>query len=402
MEYKKWSLEKKLEIGSFSEETGVVDACRKHSVRTGTFYSWKKKHESPGEAGLKGTYNTKSKEHKQAEEENRILRKLPSNRDIELEIQRELFKKTVWDVRSKKDLVNAIYTKYKISKTAIINMVGMVHSSYYRTPSFGKKGNKPSALTYHKSKGWVHQDAVLASVKAILSHEFIDCGYRLMNSYLQKDGYLINHKKLYRIMSEQGLLKLENRINRSGSGRKFVKFRKVNTARPFECLEMDIKMVWIPSVGKNGYLLSIIDVHTRVILKDYFSFSIKQDTVIAFLSDLFLGLQYPGNVVIRSDNGSQFIANSVREYLGLIGVQQEFTHVATPEENAHIEAYHGILKKEVFQRVDYRTFGEIEQILKRYVIFYTNTMLHGLLGRITPMEKWNQDKHLILMKNLTA
>jgi putative transposase len=165
---------------------------------------------------------------------------------------------------------------------------------------------------------------------------------------------------------------------------------------------MDIKMVWMTSVGKNAYLLSIIDVHTRIILKDYFSFSIKQDKVIAFLSDLFLGLQYPENVVIRSDNGSQFIANSVREYLGLIGVQQEFTHVATPEENAHIEAYHGILKKEIFQRVDYRTFGEIEQILKRYVIFYNNTRLHGLLGRITPMEKWNQDKHLILMKKLTA
>ncbi|WP_347753071.1 integrase core domain-containing protein, partial [Flavobacterium sp. T-16] len=112
--------------------------------------------------------------------------------------------------------------------------------------------------------------------------------------------------------------------------------------------------------------------------------------------------QYPESVVIRSDNGSQFIAKSVREYLGLIGVQQEFTHVATPEENAHIEAYHGILKKEVFQRVDYRTFGEIELILKRYVIFYNNTRLHGLLGHITPIEKWNQDKHLILMKKLTA
>jgi len=139
-------------------------------------------------------------------------------------------------------------------------------------------------------------------------------------------------------MSEQGVLKLENRIKRSGSGRKFVKFRKVNTTRPFECLEMDIKMAWIPSVGKNGYLLSIIDVHTRIVLKDYFSFSIKQDTVIAFLSHLCLGLQHPENVFIRRDNGSQFTANSVREYLGLIGVQQEFTSVATPEENAHIEA----------------------------------------------------------------
>jgi putative transposase len=203
-------------------------------------------------------------------------------------------------------------------------------------------------------------------------------------------------------MKEAGLLKLENRINRSGSGRKFLKFRKINTSRPLECLEMDIKMVWIPSVGKNAYLLSIIDVHTCIILKDYFSFSIKQDKVIAFLSDLFLGLQYPENVVIRSDNGSQFLANSVREYLGLIGIKQEFTYVATPEENPHIEAYHGILKKEIFQRVDYRTFGKIEQILKRYVIFYNKTSLHGLLGRIKPMEKWSQDKHLILMKKLTA
>lgn len=281
-------------------------------------------------------------------------------------------------------------------------MVGMVESSYYRVPSGGKKGNKPSKLTYHTTKGVVDQSTVMACVKGILEHEFIDCGYRLMCSYLKKDGYLINHKKLYRIMKQANMLKLENRINRSGSGRKFVKFRKVITSRPMECLEMDIKMIWIPSVGKNAYLLSIIDVYTRIILKDYFSFSIKQKHVIDLLSKMLEEYQYPENIVIRSDNGSQFIAKSVREYLGLIGVSQEFTHVATPEENAHVEAYHGILKKEVFQRFEYRTFGEIEQILKRYVVFYNNIRHHGRLGRITPMEKWNQEKHLILMKNRVA
>jgi len=79
-------------------------------------------------------------------------------------------------------------------------MVGMVESSYYRIPSNGKKGKTPSVLTYHKTKGYVSQEGVLASIKEVLSHEFIDCGYRLMSSYLKKDGYLINHKKLYRIM----------------------------------------------------------------------------------------------------------------------------------------------------------------------------------------------------------
>lgn len=295
-----------------------------------------------------------------------------------------------------------MYSKHKISKTKLINMVGMVHSSYYRKPTNGRKGNRPSKFTYHSKEGLVAQDDVIESVKSILNHPFIDCGYRLMTSYLKRNGYTINHKKLYRIMKEANLLKTQDRIDRSGSGRKFVKFRKVITTRPFECLEMDIKMVWISSAGKNAYLLSVIDVHTRRILTDLFSYSIKQKQVIGLLAELFMNYQYPDNIVIRSDNGSQFIAKNVREYLGLIGVSQEFTHIATPEENAHIEAYHGILKKEVFNRFEYRTFGEIEKILKEYVVFYNYERLHGLLGRITPMEKWNCDKHKILTKKLTA
>ena len=42
MKYKKWTLKEKLEILSASEELGVVEACRKYSVSSGTFYNWKK------------------------------------------------------------------------------------------------------------------------------------------------------------------------------------------------------------------------------------------------------------------------------------------------------------------------------------------------------------------------
>ena len=93
MKYKKWSLQEKLEILACSEELGIVETCRKYSLSTGTLYSWKKKHESQGEAGLKVTYDVRSKELKQALEENRILRKLLSNKEIDLEVQRELLKK---------------------------------------------------------------------------------------------------------------------------------------------------------------------------------------------------------------------------------------------------------------------------------------------------------------------
>ena len=179
-------------------------------------------------------------------------------------------------------------------------------------------------------------------------------------------------------MSEAGLLKPGNRIARSGSGRKFVKFRKVKTTYPMECLEMDIKMVWIPDKGKNAYLLSVIDVHTRRILEYLFAFSIKQQEVIDLLSTLFEQYGTSRQTIIRSDNGSQFIAVKVREYLSSIGVEQEFTHIATPEENAHIEAYHGILKRDVFDRFEYHNFGEIEQIIKRYVRFYNHDRIRYL------------------------
>lgn len=46
MKYKKWTLEQKLEILASSEAIGVVETCRKYSVSTGTFYSWKKKYEN--------------------------------------------------------------------------------------------------------------------------------------------------------------------------------------------------------------------------------------------------------------------------------------------------------------------------------------------------------------------
>jgi putative transposase len=101
MKYKKWTLDQKLEILSSGEEIGIAEACRKYSLSTGDFYSGRKKFEHKGEAGLKVTYDTKSKELKElkelkeAEEENRVLRKLLSDREIELEVQRELLKKSL-------------------------------------------------------------------------------------------------------------------------------------------------------------------------------------------------------------------------------------------------------------------------------------------------------------------
>ena len=53
MKYKKWTLDQKLEILSIADDIGIVEACRKYSVSTGTFYSWKKKFEHIGRSWFK-------------------------------------------------------------------------------------------------------------------------------------------------------------------------------------------------------------------------------------------------------------------------------------------------------------------------------------------------------------
>lgn len=66
-------------------------------------------------------------------------------------------------------------------------------------------------------------------------------------------------------------------------------------------------MVGIPSADKNAYRLSVVEVHTRRVLIDLFAFSIKHIQVTSLLFDLFMNHQYPNNVLIKSDNRSQFL-----------------------------------------------------------------------------------------------
>lgn len=70
-------------------------------------------------------------------------------------------------------------------------------------------------------------------------------------------------------------------------------------------------------------------------------------------------------------------------------VNQEFTHIATPEENAYIEAYHSIFEREVMQRFEFSSYYESSLTITPYNDFYNNCKLHGGIGYKTPQQKWD-------------
>ena len=91
--YKRWSKQEKLTILKAAEEEGVVSACRKHEVSTATFYHWKKVYDQHGEAGFQQDKPSSDQQYKKLEEENRRLKKLLVDKDLALEVQKELLKK---------------------------------------------------------------------------------------------------------------------------------------------------------------------------------------------------------------------------------------------------------------------------------------------------------------------
>lgn len=265
--------------------------------------------------------------------------------------------------------------------------LNLPRSIYYYKHKAGSPGAKPSTHTLRLDGSVVSNETVVEHIRSIISEPFNMYGYETVSVELkQTHSYIINKKKVYRLMDEHRLL-LGKVIKTTGK-RQFVQHRKINASKPMEHLCLDIKYVWVHGEKRFYYLLSIMDVYSRRILAWIFQKSIKKMDVI----NLFRTLNQQYNikdVYIRNDNGSQFIANDVKRYLQSVEARQEFTHIATPQENSYIEAFHSILQREVINRHIFESGYEAKITLVEYFQFYNAKRRHRKLGFITPLQKWN-------------
>jgi putative transposase len=277
--------------------------------------------------------------------------------------------------------------KPKIPLRDLCQWAVLPRSLYYYKPGVGPKGIKPSTHTPRQDGSLVANELVVDDIKTILSGDFVCYGYHKVTMELRQMDYIINPKKVYRLMDKNNLLL--GKVIKTQGKRQWVKHRKIEALKPLEYLCLDIKYVWIGGERRFYYLLTVIDVYTRRVMGWILQKSIKQMDVIRLLRKLDLEHSLKG-VNVRNDNGSQFIAHKVRFFLRSSEANQEFTHIATPEENAYIEAYHSILEREVIQRFEFSSYYDAILTITAYVEFYNNRRLHGGIGFKTPLFKWNE------------
>lgn len=271
-----------------------------------------------------------------------------------------------------------------------------LHKYYFKsTSSSNKRGAKASRNTLKMEEGkWVEKPNSEVVEKMKKNHNDPDLcyGYQRMTKELQINGYQINHKKVYRLMKVNDLLQDRKKT----SNKTFVKYRLVTPNGPLELLEMDIKFVWIESQGRHGYILTILDVFTRMVLGWHVGMSITQHTVKEVFSSVIIEQLQPHDMLakgitieIRNDNDPRFSAKSVQDFFKENYLNQVFTHPYTPQENGHVESFHAILGRSL----DRQYFETLEQAECHLVLFYekyNNTRLHGSIANLSPRTFWQQ------------
>jgi len=281
--------------------------------------------------------------------------------------------------------------RHRASSRDICHWLSMPRSSQYYKPSNEKRGRKPSECTV-KTNGEIvsNRSVVNTLIEEVYNQEFVRYGYQLSTEELQERGFVINEKKVYRLMKENGLLLdkiISGRVKRT-----WVKWRKIENARPMEHICMDIKYVYIHGSHKNAYLLAIIDVATRYVLGWSLKWSMKHTDVILCLHGALRGYTTE-SITLRTDNGSQFIAHGLQKYLIIQQITHEFTHVATPEENSYVESLFSCVDRDVIQAYEFDGLFHARDVFERYFNHHNIKRRRHALGRKSPLQYWNSDFH---------
>jgi len=206
-------------------------------------------------------------------------------------------------------------------------------------------------------------------------------GYRRVTVLLRREGWKVNRKRVHRSWKAEGLslpLRRPRRRRVGPVGEIVNKAEYPNHVWSYDFLEDRTER------GGKLRILAIIDEYTRECLSTRIAPSIPASTVLEVLEWLFLVRGIPKYV--RSDNGPEFIAKAVCQWLKESGCQTIFINPGSPWENGYIESFIDKLRDECLNREIFRNGKEARTIVEAWRQEYNNYRPHSSLGYLTPAE----------------
>jgi len=225
-----------------------------------------------------------------------------------------------------------------------------------------------------------------------LAEQYGRYGYRRITALLNRDGWHVSEKRVYRIWRREGLKVPQKQPKR---GRLWLNDGSCIRLRPLyrnHVWSYDFVMDRTRD-GKPFRMLCVIDEFTRECLAIKVERKLNSRIVLEVLSELFLTHGPPAH--IRSDNGPEFIATALREWLVRLNVKTLYIEPGSPWENGYCESFNSKLRDELLAREIFYTMREAKTLIEWWRIHYNTIRPHASLGYKPPAPKAVLPKELI-------
>jgi transposase InsO family protein len=212
-------------------------------------------------------------------------------------------------------------------------------------------------------------------------------GYRRITALLRREGWRVNHKRVERIWREAGLKVPKKQPRRGRIWLHDGSCVRHRPEYPDHVWAYDFVQVRTHD-GRPLRLLTIVDEYTRECLAIDVARRLNSEDVLERLAWLFATRGVPE--FLRSDNGSEFTALAVREWLAKVAVKTLYIEPGSPWENGYVESFNGKLRDELLNGEIFTTLLEAKVLIERWRQEYNTVRPHSALGYRPPApEAWS-------------
>ena len=224
-------------------------------------------------------------------------------------------------------------------------------------------------------------EAALTEAIVGLASQYGRYGYRRITALLRRDGWRVNHKRVERLWRREGLKAPRKQPKRGRLWLTDGSCVRLRPSWPHHVWAYDFVMLRTHE-GKAVRLLTVIDEYTRECLAIKVARRLRSDDVLECLAELFVRHGVPDH--IRSDNGPEFTATAVREWLERLGVKTLYIEPGSPWENGYNESFNGKLRDELLDREIFYTLWEAQTLIGQWRHIYNTIRPHSSLGYRPP------------------
>jgi putative transposase len=198
---------------------------------------------------------------------------------------------------------------------------------------------------------------------------------------LRRAGWLVNDKRVERIWRREGLKVPARQPKRARLWLNDGSCIRLRAERPNHVWSYDFVEERTHDRRKFR-MLNIIDEFTRECLAIRLSRRLRSVDVIDVLSDLFILRGVPAH--IRSDNGPEFVATAVQEWIGAVGAKTAYITPGSPWENGFIESFNARLRDELLDGEVFYTLREAQIVIESWRRHYNTIRPHASIGYRAP------------------